>query len=186
MPIMSQYEYIIDKNHHRAYKEGQVYLHIVVAEQMLNRELLDEEVVHHKDLNKLNNSPDNLIVFSSKSDHSAFHMDGCDLSKLIPNDNGSYSYQRKIWKCDICGQKVSRGNHMCQSCAKLLSRRVERPSKDELFQLLINCCGNFSKLSLSFGVSDNAIRKWCRSYGIPSHSSEYKKLAPLTSQEARH
>jgi hypothetical protein len=25
-----------------------------------------------------------------------------------------------------------------------------------------------------FGVSDNTIRKWCKAYGLPSHSADYK------------
>ena len=38
--------------------------HRVVAEQMLGRSLLRGEVVHHRDHNKLNNSPENLEVIT--------------------------------------------------------------------------------------------------------------------------
>lgn len=47
--------------------------HRVVAEELLGRELKPGEVVHHIDGNKRNNNPENLIVFSSQSEHVKFH-----------------------------------------------------------------------------------------------------------------
>ena len=47
--------------------------HRTVAEDMLGRKLRPREVVHHIDGNKRNNSPDNLMVFSSQSEHAKFH-----------------------------------------------------------------------------------------------------------------
>jgi hypothetical protein len=44
------------------------------------------------------------------------------------------------------------------------NRKVVRPSKEELEQLIQN--NSFLALSRKFGVSDNAIRKWCKLYGI--------------------
>ena len=49
--------------------------HRVVAEQMLGRKLKPGEVVHHIDGNKRNNSPDNLMVFSSQADHARYHAE---------------------------------------------------------------------------------------------------------------
>jgi len=64
--------------HHLADGSGRVYQHMIVAEQMLGRKLNQEEVVHHKDRNRSNNSVDNLMVFKTVSDHTAYHM-GCDI-----------------------------------------------------------------------------------------------------------
>lgn len=44
---------------------GCVYEHILVAESILGRRLLPGETVHHKDRNRANNSPENLMVFKS-------------------------------------------------------------------------------------------------------------------------
>lgn len=52
--------------------------HRVVAERILGRALLPEEVVHHEDRNKQNNNPINLIVFSCQAEHARHHKLGHD------------------------------------------------------------------------------------------------------------
>ena len=34
--------------------------------------------------------------------------------------------------------------------------------------------GNFTKIANQYGISDNAVRKWCRYYGLPDKTSFYK------------
>ena len=53
-------------------KKGNVKLHRAVMEEKLGRRLNSDEVVHHKDGNKLNNDISNLEVMS-RGDHSRFH-----------------------------------------------------------------------------------------------------------------
>ena len=33
---------------------------------------------------------------------------------------------------------------------------------------------SFCAVGKMFGVSDNAIRKWCKSYGLPTRARDYK------------
>lgn len=47
--------------------------HRAVAEKVLGRALLPEEVVHHEDLDKHNNDPANLIVFETQAEHARHH-----------------------------------------------------------------------------------------------------------------
>ncbi len=49
--------------------------HRVVAEQTLGRPLTQNEVVHHRDGNRYNNEPENLVVFPTLGDHSRFHTE---------------------------------------------------------------------------------------------------------------
>ncbi|HAL73628.1 MAG TPA: HNH endonuclease [Clostridiales bacterium] len=47
--------------------------HRVIVEQRLGRPLASNEVVHHRDGNRYNNIPDNLVVFPTAGDHTRFH-----------------------------------------------------------------------------------------------------------------
>lgn len=54
-------------------KNGARHIHRIVAEAVLGRPLLPDEVVHHGDLNKQNNQPSNLYVFPDQSTHMRAH-----------------------------------------------------------------------------------------------------------------
>ena len=73
MPGGREYVLVYNPNHPRSNNKGYVYKHYLVAEQILNRPLKKGETVHHKDQNKRNNSIDNIMIFASSSDHTAFH-----------------------------------------------------------------------------------------------------------------
>lgn len=176
MPLRGQYEYVIDKTHQRANSAGAVYKHMLVAEEKLGRPLLPEEVVHHKDLNKLNNSPDNLMIFASSSDHMRFHMYSCDEDMLSLNSNGVYICEKQKFVCIECGIEVTKHGIRCRKCADNHNRKTKRPTCEELFNMLVSLGGNFTKIAKYYGVSDNAVRKWCDSYKISRKSNDYKSL----------
>lgn len=48
--------------------------HRIVAEQLLGRELLPGETVHHIDGDKRNNDPSNILILESQSEHAKLHM----------------------------------------------------------------------------------------------------------------
>lgn len=48
-----------------------VRVHRFIATQMLGRPLLPGEVVHHRDGDKNNNAPSNLLILRSSAEHSA-------------------------------------------------------------------------------------------------------------------
>lgn len=85
----SGYIEIVCPSHPKKNKRKCVYEHQLVAERMLGRYLNEDEVVHHIDLNKTNNSPDNLVVLTN-SDHVSVHgrirggMDPLEALKEVP------------------------------------------------------------------------------------------------------
>ena len=68
--------------------------------------------------------------------------------------------------CLNCGVLITKGTKtkLCQKCSSLTRRKVVRPSKEELTILLRS--NNYSALGRKFGVSDNAVRKWAKNYGL--------------------
>lgn len=62
----------IDKKGYRRIKRGK-FLHRVIMEEYLQRKLSLDEVIHHKDGNKLNNNINNLEVLQ-KREHDLIHM----------------------------------------------------------------------------------------------------------------
>ena len=73
----------------------------------------------------------------------------------------------KIVELKLVGAQLSAKN-----VAQKTARLVERPSKEELILLLKEF--NFTKVGKQFGVSDNAIRRWCRDYQISDKAKDYK------------
>lgn len=66
------YLYALVPDHPNATKNGYVLMHRIIMENHLGRLLGKDEVVHHKDHNKFNNSVDNLEVMD-KNAHLALH-----------------------------------------------------------------------------------------------------------------
>src|SRR5690606_3645162 len=58
------YRMLMRPKHPSASRYGYVMEHRLVMEETLGRFLLPTEVVHHKDGNRLNNTPDNLEVLT--------------------------------------------------------------------------------------------------------------------------
>lgn len=63
------YKLLYKLGHHRADITGLVPVHILVAEEELKRPLKSGEIVHHKDFDKLNNKPDNLLFPITRPEH---------------------------------------------------------------------------------------------------------------------
>ena len=81
-------------------------------------------------------------------------------------------YSKRV--CKNCGKPISytAEHHLCRECYTTSTRIVERPSAEELESLLKQ--SNFTAVGKMFGVSDNAIRKWCRGYGLSDKAKDYK------------
>lgn len=75
--------------------------------------------------------------------------------------------------CPICGAHKTADAKLCKSCADKQQYTVQRPSAIELANEIIN--SNFCAVGRKYGVSDNAIRKWCKAYNMPTKKNEIKE-----------
>lgn len=168
----------------RATEDGYVYTHVLMAEKKLGRYLTSEECVHHIDEDKYNNDLDNLMVFKTKADHSAFHkgveavQDGdvwhcpnkrIDNKELCPICEENY----KDAKADMCLQCWNKNKHIFVKYGKIT--QINRPNRQDLKNKIRK--SSFVQIGKEYNVSDNAIRKWCKFYGLPYRSHDIKSLS---------
>lgn len=83
---------------------------------------------------------------------------------------------KKEYFCINCGKELSEKTKsgLCADCYHKTTRIVSRPNREELKNFIQNY--SFSELGKIFGVSDNAIRKWCIAENLPSKKSDIKKV----------
>lgn len=163
---------------------GWAYEHRFVVEKDLGEKLPDFVVVHHMDGNRKNNHISNLLPVYGQAAHRRIHawidfgarMDESYEKVDIRNNRNSIGEQNT---CLSCGKPTTeRRNKYCSvSCASQAQNdtirekkgiKVERPSSDDLLSLLKH--NSFVQVGKMFNVSDNAVRKWCRKYGIDTKS----------------
>lgn len=89
------------------------------------------------------------------------------LNRTIKNKHIEY-------KCPICGNSVKTKDSLCVKCAYEQSRKVKRPQRDKLKDLIRN--NPFTKIGKMYNVTDSAIKKWCKSYNLPYKTSEIKNI----------
>lgn len=167
-------------------------------ENHLGRLLEPDEVVHHINGDKFDNRIENLEVMTN-SEHVSLHHYDC----LIEDDTNirhTFEYYDKLYnepireeknkirektnwyklkyriknnECVICGNPCV--NLYCSTeCLHKDQMKAERPSKEELLVLILE--NPFTHIGKMYGVSDNAIRKWCKSYGLPYKKNDIKEI----------
>ena len=138
--------------------EGYVYEHILVAEDNLGRHLQPGEEVHHLDRNRSNNASYNIIVLL-KSEHMRLHrwLSKVEVLELLPIPPHN---------CPVCNQPINnpRTSHCSHKCSSIARRKVYRPTKEDLKKDIDTM--SWVAVGRKYGVSDNAVRKWARTYGI--------------------
>ena len=83
--------------------------------------------------------------------------------------------RKQIERLCKCGKVKARYSIQCMSCSnkqpKIYNRKVVRPTKEDLEKLIWE--SPMSQLKKVFGVSDVAIKKWCKAYNISTPPQGY-------------
>ena len=79
-------------------------------------------------------------------------------------------FKKTIYYCSKCGVEIATNSQYCSKCANLVSRVVQRPSREELKSLIRTI--PFTQLGKQFSVSDKAISKWCISENLPHRKKD--------------
>lgn len=80
-----------------------------------------------------------------------------------------------IFMCEDCGKEISYGSQYCADCVKAHKQTVSRPDREILKEKIRT--QSFLSIGKEYGVSDNAIRKWCLSMGLPCKKTEINKYS---------
>lgn len=109
-------------------------------------------------------------------------------SNMITNINQGHSWRKddmiypirtyKFKRCSKCGKIISSGaKSYCIECGHLMQRKVDRPSREELKNKIRTL--PFTQIGKKYGVSDNTIRKWCKTENLPTSKKEINSYSDL-------
>lgn len=150
------YLYFMDKDHPLASKTGRVYHHRHMLSVKIGRWLQQGEDAHHKDENRINNSPSNLRL-RKKSIHAKVHA-----HMRFPNSNTG-----RWCRCRSCSGRfkgTANDQKFCSPKCCHTSLKRFNPSAEELRSLVWRI--PTARLKLQYGVSDVAVKKRCKKLGI--------------------
>lgn len=105
-------------------------------------------------------------------------FDNIDKNNKNESNNKNVKHITKI--CPICNKQFICNAYLkqvycSQECSHIAQRQVDRPTRERLKQLIRNM--SFTTIGKQFGVSDNAIRKWCKTYNLPFRVKDIKKYS---------
>ena len=138
--------------------DNYVYEHRLVYELANNVKLNRRQHVHHLNHVRDDNRPENLIAMTS-SMHATVHA----------SERG---YHTGINHCVDCGKPLfSWKAARCPRCAHMRSRVSTHPTKEQLSEMILTMSN--SEIARKLDVSDSAVRKWRKKYGLPSASEQH-------------
>ena len=82
--------------------------------------------------------------------------------------------KKQVHYCPECGAEVCQKDSLCLACAGKKRRKVEHPTRGVLKDLIQT--KTFLDIGKMYGVSDNAVRKWCKRENLPYHSRDIKLI----------
>jgi protein-arginine kinase activator protein McsA len=128
--------------------------------------------VDHIDGNPTNNVKDNLRIIcphchTQQKTTGRVKKTGVIGRTVLKKEIATKAFKEDILCCQLCGnpKKTKSKTNLCPNCARRSLRKVARPSKEKLLELLTGET-SFLALGKQLGVSDQAVRKWCKQFGF--------------------
>lgn len=106
-----------------------------------------------------------------------FHFDETENYPLQKQQKGhatTLGPKNYRYYCKECNTEISRGATLCVECYNKTRYIVPHPNREELKQDIRT--SSFLEVGRKYGVSDNAIRKWCKKYNLPHQKSKIKSF----------
>lgn len=101
-----------------------------------------------------------------------------NLGQAWPSDFYVYPIRpkKRINYCIDCGAEITLRAVRCDTCSRQARSQQHLPpiGRDELKNLIRTT--PFTTIGSQFGVSDNAVRKWCDKYDLPRKASVIKQI----------
>ena len=153
--------------------------------------------LHHKDGNHFNNNLDNLQILcpnchaiqdGNAGANIGKYADVLELEDKFLLDGNASEHggsnppigtnrmtKKKVKYCIDCGKEISEKATRCKSCASKFWQTSRCPSRKDLKYDIRNM--SFLAVGKKYGVSDNAVRKWCKSLNLPHKATEIKNIS---------
>lgn len=142
--------------------------------------------LHHKNGNHQDNDLDNLMILcpnchSIQEGNSGANVGKCKVKQALEDEKQTevdLKKEKPNRTCIDCNAVISSRAIRCKSCAakeKQKDKTTFHPSREELKELIRST--SFLQIGKIYNVSDNAVRKWCDSYGLPRKSSDIKSYS---------
>ena len=98
----------------------------------------------------------------------------CNQQLDTTNGKNIHHSNHTINICIDCGKTITAKAKRCNACEykHRTSQEVKWITREELKNLIRST--PFTTIGKRYGVSDNAVRKWCDKYGLPRKASEIK------------
>lgn len=125
----------------------------------------------------------NKCVLVCANCHREIHFGMIGQDKLVNNYVFDCSYIKEraktIITCSECGIELSditnNKTGKCRDCYNKTVGAKSKPTKEELSELIFK--KSFVEIGKMYGISDNAIRKWCKKFGLPHTKKLIKELS---------
>lgn len=99
----------------------------------------------------------------------------CNIQLDTTNGKNINHKIRIKYHCIDCGKEINKDGKRCKKCADKMKEKDLPLTKEELKEKIKTT--SFTQIGKENNVSDNAVRKWCKKYGLPYRKKDIKQMS---------